>query len=119
MSNVIEMPFGIGELDNVFKLMELLDNKKELIQEFKPEVSKYLVRKDFFKGPFRATYEAAFEELIVRLIKSQIIKHFPELNPEEIMLLTDKDFLYLLTDGYYFAQENYETKDGKNEQQTH
>lgn len=108
----MELPFGLDDLDKVFVLSEFLDNRDELIKEFTPEVQKLLVKKDFFTGPFRASYQKAFDELIVSLIRKQIIKHF-EFSPEEVMLLTDTDFLKLITNDFYFDQDNYKpTKEG-------
>lgn len=109
----IELPFGIDDLDKIFVLSEFLDNKDELLKEFQPEVQKFLVKKDFFTGPFRREYQRHFDELIVKLIKQQITKHF-NFSPEEVLLLTDTDFLKLLTGNVYFDQENYKPniKDG-------
>lgn len=112
---IIDFPFAVEDLDQLFDIVDLLENRAELIDEFKPEVQKYLVRKTFFTGPFRKAYDDAFDELIVRLIKGQIVKHFPQMNPEQILALCDKDFLKIITDDYYFNPDNYITKDGNNE----
>lgn len=112
MSNVIEMPGGLHDLDKIFEISEFLENKKELITQFKPEVSKFLVKKDFFTGPFRMTYNKAFDELIAKLIKTEITNHFPSYDPEEILLLTDISFLKLIAEDM-FVQDNY--KDSKEE----
>ena len=88
MSISIDLPFGLSDLDKVFQVTEFLDNQDMLIREFRPEVSKLLVKKGFFKGPFKRHYENAFEELVVKLIRSQLVKHFPQFTPEEIVLLT-------------------------------
>lgn len=98
MSTVIEMPGGLQDLDKLFDLMGLLENKETLIQDFKPEVDKYLVNKQFFKGPFRIKYNQMFDELITRLIKSQVTQHFTTWSPEEILLLTDTEILKLLAE---------------------
>lgn len=110
----IDMPGGLSDLDKVFAVMDLLDNKKELIKEFKPEVAKYMVKDGFFKGPFKRKYNEMFDDLIVSLIKRQITQHFPLFTPEEILLLCDKEFLKMLTNDFYFTKSNY-TKDGINE----
>jgi hypothetical protein len=112
---IINMPGGLDDLEKVFAVMDFLDNKDELIKEFKPAVAKYLVKDGFFKGPFRRSYEKAFDELIVSLIKSEITKHFSTFTPEEILLLCDKDFLKIITNDYYFNKSNY-SKEAKDEQ---
>lgn len=114
MSIVMDMPGGLDDLEKVFQVIDFLDNKDVLINEFKPEVAKYLVKDGFFKGPFRRNYENAFDELIVSLIKRQITQHFTNFTPEEILLLCDKDFLKIITNDFYFIKTNY-TKDGTNE----
>lgn len=110
------MPGGLDDLDKVFAVMDFLDNKQSLINEFKPEVAKYMVKDGFFKGPFKRSYEKAFDDLIVQLIKRQITQHFQTFTPEEILLLCDKDFLKMITNDFYFTKSNY-TKEGKNEQE--
>ncbi len=109
------MPGGLDDLDKVFAVCDFLDNKDVLIKEFKPEVAKYLVKDGFFKGPFRRSYEKAFDDLIVSLIKRQITQHFTTFTPEEILLLCDKDFLKMITNDFYFTKSNY-YKDVGNEQ---
>lgn len=113
LSPVINMPFGLDDLEKVFEVSELLENKEELITQFKPEVSKYLVKKPFFKGRALKEYERQFDELIAHIIKREIIKHHPQWTPEEILLLTDVGLLKLLCSDYYFDQSNYtNTKEG-------
>ncbi len=111
---VIDFPFAIDDLSKLFDVVDLLENKETLIEDFKPEVSKLMVKKDFFTGPFRAAYQDAFDDLIVRLIRSQIVNHFPGFTGEEIMALTNKDFLKMVTDGVYFDPDNYLTKEEPN-----
>ena len=118
MSISIDLPFGLSDLDKVFQVTEFLDNQDMLIREFRPEVSKLLVKKGFFKGPFKRHYENAFEELVVKLIRSQLVKHFPQFTPEEIVLLTDRDFLKMITNDYYFNQENYLSMEGNDNEPT-
>src|ERR1019366_4888665 len=108
------MPGGLKDLDAVSAVMDLLDNREELINEFKPEVAKYLVKEGFFKGPFKRKYNEMFDDLIVSLIKRQVTQHFPSFSPEEILLLCDKDFLKMITNDYFFDKNNYLTKDGSN-----
>jgi hypothetical protein len=116
LSNVIDMPGGLNDLDKIFAIMDLLDNKDELIKQFQPEVAKYLVKEGFFTGAFRREYQKQFDELIISLIKREIIKHFPTFTPEEITLLCDKDFLKMITNDFYFNKSNY-TKEGKYDKQ--
>jgi hypothetical protein len=105
---VVDMPFGIDELEPLLRVTDFLeDNRKELLNEFKPEVQKYLVKRDYFKGAFRRKYNQMFDELVVKLIKAQIVSHFPGMTPEEITILTDTGFLKLITNDYFFEPENY------------
>ena len=104
------MPFGINDLDAVFAVTDFLDNTDELIEEFKPEVQKILVKKSFFTGHFRTKYNEMFDELITSLIRKQITKHFTSFSPEEILILTDTDFLKMIA-GDYFNQDNYTPKE--------
>ncbi len=108
--SVIEMPFGLKDLESVFAVTDFLSNTEELLKDFQPEVSKFLVRKGFFTGRFLVQYNRAFDELITSLIKRQLIKHF-DFTPEELMILTDTDFLKMIAEPLY-DQENYKTKDG-------
>lgn len=118
MSISIDMPLGLSDLEKVFQVVDLLDNREALINEFKPEVSKFLVREDFFKGPFKRVYQNAFNELVIKLIRREIVKHFPTFSPEEIVLLTDLEFLKMITEDYFFIQSNYLTKDGNSNEST-
>jgi hypothetical protein len=108
LSLTLDLPFGISDLDKVFSVVDLLDNREVLINEFKPEVSKYIVKDGFFKGVFRRRYQQEFDNLIVSLIRRQLIQHFPSFTPEEIVLLTDVDFLKMITSDFYFEPKNYE-----------
>lgn len=113
MATTIDMPIGLDDLDKIFAVTDLLDNKDQLIREFKPEVLKILVNKQFFKGHFRIKYEEMFDEFITSLIRKQVIKHWPEWSPEDILILTDTNWLKMIASPY-FDQENY-TKEGTNE----
>ena len=95
--------------------MDLLDNREELIKEFTPEVSKFMVKDGFFKGPFRRRYEQEFDNLVISLIRREIIKHYPQFTPEEVVLLTDRDFLKMITEDFYFIKSNYLPKEGNQE----
>jgi hypothetical protein len=111
LSDVIDIPFAIEDLDKVFEISDFLENRDELIALFKPEVSKYFVRDEFFKPPFRKAYLDIFDDIIVSLIKKQIIAHYPTWTAEEIMILCDKDFLKLITQGTLFDPNNYKEGD--------
>ncbi len=108
------MPGGLSDYDKIFQVVDLLENKLELINEFKPEVAKYLVKDSFFRGPFKRKYNDMFDDLIVSLIKRQITQHFPNFTPEEILLLSDKDFLKMVTNDFYFDKNNYLMEGDKN-----
>lgn len=112
---IIDFPFGVEDLSKLFDVVDLLENRKELIEEFKPEVQKFLVKKTFFTGPFRQKYEEMFDELIASLIKKQIIKHF-DFSPEEVILLSDVTLLKMLTENYYFNTENYISTEGNTDE---
>lgn len=112
MSNVIEMGFAFDEIEPIFILSDFLENKKELVNEFKPEVQKFFVKDSFFKGPFKAEYNKQFNNLIVSLIKRQVIKHFRNFTPEQIELLCNKEVIGLITSDYFFNKTLY--KDVKN-----
>jgi hypothetical protein len=119
LSVSIDLPFGLSDLDKIFAVTDLLENRDMLIKEFQPEVSKLLVKKGFFKGPFLTSYQKAFDELIVTLIRREFIKHFPTFTPEEIVLLSDVDFLKMVTNDFYFTQSNYLPRKGEdNDEQT-
>jgi hypothetical protein len=114
LSAIMELPFGFDEIDKLLQVAEFLDNREELLEEFKPEVTKFLVKGEFFKGAFRHKYNSMFDALIIRLIKRQLVQHFPSFTPEEIMLLTEPDFLKMVTEDFYFQPDNYkETPNGK------
>jgi hypothetical protein len=103
--SVIEMPGGLSDYTKIFEVSEFLENKDELIEQFKPEVVKLLVKKDFFKGPFRLSYNKAWDELICRLVKAELTKHF-NYDPEELLLLSDVTFLKMLAPDL-FNRESY------------
>lgn len=107
---IIDLPFGIGDLDAVFAVTDFLSNTEELLQDFHPEVSKFLVRRDFFSGPFLAEYNAQFDELIRSLIKRQLVQHY-NFTPEELMVLTDVGFLKMIAPDL-FNRSHYESKEG-------
>lgn len=106
MSLTLDLPFSFREIDQVFEMVNFLDNTDELIQKFKPEVQKFLVRKDFFKGPFLREYNKQFNELIRSLIRKELVEHFPAWSPEDIIVLTDLDFIKMVASPY-FEQKNY------------
>lgn len=106
MALVIDLPIGLDQLDAVFTVVDFLENTEELLKDFQPEVSKFLVRKGFFTGPFLREYNKAFDELIVSMVRKQINEHF-NFNPEELLLLTDLNFLKLVAEPL-FDQTNYQ-----------
>jgi hypothetical protein len=110
MSDSITFPFGLEDLDPVFAVTDLLDNKDELIKEFIPEVSKILVKKNFFTGHFRTKYNEMFDDLITSLIRKQITSHL-RLSPEQILLLTETGFLKMIAPTL-FEPDSYLSKEG-------
>lgn len=104
MSNMksITMDFGLDDLDQVFQVAEFLEaNKEELLDKFKPEVKKYMVNAEFFPaGQFRQAYNNEFYNVVARLIKKELMNHFPEFTPEEILLFSDISFLRVISEDY-------------------
>lgn len=110
MSNVIEMGFGFSDISQILDLSEFLSNTEALIDKFEPAVSKFLVKKDFFKGPFLREYLKQFDELIKSLIKTELINHYTSWSPEDILRLTeDTDFLKMLAPDL-FDQDAYKKR---------
>lgn len=108
MSLKIDMPFALNDIDQVFALTDFLGNTEELLKKFYPEVQKVLVKRDFFKGHFLIEYNKQFDDLIRSLIKRELVDHFPTWTPEDLMVLTDMDFLHLIAPDL-FDQASYET----------
>lgn len=97
----------LSAVDKVFDVMNFLSNQEELISKFTPDVEVFLENEKLFKNTvFKKTYDGVFEEFILGLIKKEIVDHF-NFTPEDIMILTDRDLINLLTDGYFFDKENY------------
>ena len=100
-------PMTSGEMEKVFDLMNFLSNNKELVNKFKPDVEKFLEREHLFKETaFRRDFELAFEDFVSSLIRNEVIDHF-NFSPEDVAILTTKDFLDMITEGYYFNPKNY------------
>lgn len=114
--SVIDVTVGLDDLDKVFRLADLLNNQEELVKEFKPQVQKLMVRKGFFTGVYQREYERTFNELIVRLIKGQMVSHFADFTAEDILMLSDEGLLRVLSEDFYFEQSNYmdDAKEGMN-----
>lgn len=106
----IDLALGFDDIDKILDVSEFLVNYPELIKKFEPEVTKFLVKKDFFKGPFLREYNKQFDQLICSLIKKELINHFSSYTPEDILILTsDIDFLKMLAQEL-FDQESYRNK---------
>ena len=114
------MPGGLDDYEKIFAVQDFLENTKELIEDFKPEVLKILVKKSFFTGHFRTAYNDMFDELITSLIRKQITKHFQTFSPEEILILTDTGFLKMIASPL-FDQDQYTPTEGEksNDKSTH
>ena len=105
--NVVDFPFALSDLNEVFEVSNFLDNQEALVEKFRPEVIKYLERAKYFPaGVMSLAYEAAFEDLIVGLIRKEITNHF-NFDPEKILLLTQPDVIDMLSGGYFFEIKNY------------
>lgn len=103
---VIELPLSFDDIDQVLALSELLQNSTELIAKFTPSVSKFLVKKNFFRGPFLREYNYQFDEMVRSLVKKEVVEQFPGWTPEEILLLTEVSFLKMIAPEL-FIQESY------------
>lgn len=107
MRQVIDMGVGFDDIELVLDLSDFLSNSKELVAKFEPAVSSFLVKKDFFKGPFLREYNHQFDVLIRSLLRKEVTAHFTSWTPEDICLLTeDIDFLKMLAQEL-FEQESY------------
>ena len=95
-------------IDKVFSVMDLLDNRDELIEKFTPKVKEYLTKdvNTLVKSPFKVPYDEKFTAFIQGLIRDEIVDHY-NYTPEEILILTEKGLLDLLTEGFYFVKDNY------------
>lgn len=94
-------------MDKVFDLMNFLSNRDELIVKFTPDVEKFLENEEIFSNTaYKRSYDEAFTDFISGLIRDEVVDHF-NFTPEETVLLTDSDFLDLLTEGYFFNKDNY------------
>jgi hypothetical protein len=97
-----DLPTGLRDVNCLFEIVQFLENNKvELTASFLPEVGSYRVKETFFHGPFLRSYQLAFDELIIRLIKRELLNHFPALDPEEILLVTDRAFLKTIASDYF------------------
>ncbi len=107
LTDVIDFGLGFNDIEQVLDLSEFLSNSNELINKFEPDVTKFLVRKDFFRGPYLREYNKQFDQLIRSLIKKELMNHFAAWTPEDLFLLTeDTDFLKILAPDL-FEQESY------------
>jgi len=54
-----------------------------------------------------------FDELITSLIRKELTNHFTSYTPEELLLLTDLQFMKLVDDDVLYNKKNYITEDKK------
>lgn len=95
-------------MDKIFDVMNFLSNHDELISKFRPEVLNFLEKKPV-DSSFNKAFDMAFEDFVLGLIKKELVDHF-NYTPEEVLILTDKEFISILTDNVYFNKENYATE---------
>ena len=108
-----------NSVDKVFDVMNFLSNKEELASKFTPDVNRFLENEGYFSDTsFKKEYRDAFKDFVLSLIKDEIVDHF-DYTPEEILVLTDMDFIDLLTDGYYFDMEVYKGEKDVNKNKIH
>lgn len=102
---MIEMPFGLDDLDKVFAVVELVEDP-DLIKEIAPEVRKFIIKEAFLTdGHVRQYWRSMWDEAVTRQIKRQLIKHL-DLTPEEVLLVCDAQFLKMIAPALY-EKENY------------
>lgn len=102
----IQNAVSFQDLNELFEVIELLDNTEELLKDFYPDIQQMLVRKDFFQGHFLVEYQRNFNERIVGLIKRTIINHKPNWSPEKVLTLCDPELLFIVAPEL-FKLENY------------
>lgn len=108
MNNVvIDLPFALSDLDKLFKIVDFLEDKEYFLKKFKSEVAKYKAREGYFKSNIhKSAYKRSFRVLIKSLIKRELAAHF-EVDPEELLLLTDDNFLDMFLDNSLMLIETY------------
>lgn len=111
MSLSLDFPFGLSDIDKVFQLSEMLENTEELADLFRPELTKFLVREGFFRGHFLREYNKQFNLLVQSLIRKQVVEHFSSWSPEDVVLLTDLDFIKMIAPKL-FEKQTYRFKEG-------
>lgn len=102
----IQNAVAFDDLNELFELIELLDNTESLLKEFYPDVQHMMVRKDFFSGHFLMEYQRNFNDKIQSLIKRTVINHKPGWNPEKVLTLCDLELLLIIAPEL-FKTENY------------
>jgi len=101
-------------MNKVFDVMDMLSNHEELLEKFKPSVLNFLSNEAVFSNTsYKKMYDDAFSDYVIMLIKREIVDHF-DYTPEEIMILTEKDFVDIITEGYFFNRDNYKVKEVEN-----
>lgn len=104
---LIEFPFSPKELDVLFDISEFLDDRESLVSKLKPQVDAYLARREHLKpGIQRQAHKKGFPDFVLVLIKHELVERF-NLNPEEALILSDYGLIDMLTEGFYFKEENF------------
>lgn len=111
---------SLDDMEKAFKAVDLLvGNAKELTDKFKPDVEKFLERKNEFEGQYKKAFEVAFKDFVRALIKKEIVDHFTDFTPEDIEIIASPVFIDIVTEGYYYDLSNYGiTKEGNNNENT-
>ncbi len=111
----IDFNFALSDLDKFFQVVELLEDRDGLTDKFRPQVLNYLNKAKYFKpGIGQKAHKDAFPNMILSLIRREIMESL-DLSPEDILLVTDKSFVDMLTDGYFFNENNYLIEGDTNE----
>ena len=105
---IIDFNIDGSSQEYLFELVDFLNlNKKELVEKFSIDVNRFLQNEYAFEGIFKVAYNDAFDEFVCSLVRNELINHFTNLNPEQIMSITEKSVLDMLTDGFYFNTNYY------------
>lgn len=99
MDNVIDLDFSQIDSQQLFDVIEFIDNNREgIVSLIKDDVSRFLENENDFNDIFGLFYSQALEEFIIKQIQEVISEHFEEINREDMLTKYDKDFL--LTFGF-------------------
>lgn len=85
----------------------LVNNKSEIIEKIKPTVLAFLANEHMFDGLFSVAFTSAFEEFVSSLIRDEVASHFTQLNPEQILMMTNKEVISMIATDDFFKKDSY------------